>query len=82
MRAEPVVSVVICTHRRPHLLPASVDALLAQDVDVPFEVVVVNDDDGPLRCRLPDDPRLRVITPERRGLCAILFVAGHAAHFP
>jgi GT2 family glycosyltransferase len=70
MRAEPVVSVVICTHRRPHLLPASVDAVLAQAVEVPFEVVVVNDDDEPLRCRLPDDPRLRVITAERRGVCA------------
>ena len=69
MRAEPVVSVVICTHRRPQLLPISVDAVLAQNVDVPFEVVVVNDDDEPLRCRLPDDPRLSVITAERRGLC-------------
>jgi len=67
---EPAVSVVICTRRRPHLLPASVDAVLAQEVDVPFELIVVNDDDEPLRCRLPDDPRLRVITAERRGLCA------------
>ena len=67
---EPAVSVVICTHRRPHLLPASVDAVLAQQVDVPFELIVVNDDDEPLRCRLPDDPRLRVLTAERRGLCA------------
>ena len=56
MRAEPAVSVVICTHRRPDLLPTSVDAVLAQAVDVPFELIVVNDDDGPLRCKLPDDP--------------------------
>ena len=55
---EPAVSVVICTHRRPQLLPASVGAVLAQEVDVPFELIVVNDDDEPLRCRLPDDARL------------------------
>jgi glycosyltransferase involved in cell wall biosynthesis len=67
---DPAVSVVICTRRRPQLLPASVDAILAQEVDVPFELIVVNDDDEPLRCRLPDDPRLRVITAERRGVCA------------
>src|SRR5450755_2262041 len=69
VRATPEVSVVICTHRRPQLLPASVDSVLAQRLDAPFEVIVVNDDDEPLRCRLPDDERLRVITPGRRGLC-------------
>ena len=79
MHAEPAVSVVICTHRRPHLLPSSVEAVLTQDVEVPFEVVVVNDDDGPLRCRLPDDPRLRVITPEHRGLCEGRNAGIHAA---
>jgi glycosyltransferase involved in cell wall biosynthesis len=47
-----------------------VEAVLAQDVGVPYEVVVVNDDDEPLRCRLPDDERLRVIPAERRGVCA------------
>jgi glycosyltransferase involved in cell wall biosynthesis len=70
VRATPEVSVVICTHRRPQLLPASVESVLAQQLDVPFEVIVVNDDDEPLRCRLPDDERLRVLIPERRGLCA------------
>jgi glycosyltransferase involved in cell wall biosynthesis len=69
VRAPPEVSVVICTHRRPHLLPASVESVLAQRVAAPFEVIVVNDDDEPLRCRLPDDERLRLIQPERRGLC-------------
>jgi GT2 family glycosyltransferase len=70
MRARPEVSVVICTRRRPQLLPASVGAVLAQAVDAPFEVVVVNDDDEPLRCRLPDDERLRVVAGEGRGVCA------------
>jgi glycosyltransferase involved in cell wall biosynthesis len=70
VRARPEVSVVICTRRRPEHLPASVDAVLAQVVDVPFEVVVVNDDDEPLRCRLPDDDRLRMIANDGRGLCA------------
>jgi glycosyltransferase involved in cell wall biosynthesis len=70
MPASPEVSVVICTHRRPQLLPASVEAVLAQDVDVSYEVIVVNDDDEPLRCRLPDDERLRVMRNAGRGLCA------------
>lgn len=60
---------MICTRRRPQLLPASVAAVLAQDVDVPFEVIVVNDDDEPLRCRLPDDARLRVLAGGGQGLC-------------
>lgn len=59
---------MICTRRRPQLLPASVDAVLAQDVGVAFEVIVVNDDAEPLRCRLPDDARLRVLPSDGHGL--------------
>jgi GT2 family glycosyltransferase len=66
----PAVSVVICTRRRPQLLPRSVAAVLAQELDAPFEVIVVNDDDEPLRCRLPDDDRLVVLSGRRLGLCA------------
>jgi GT2 family glycosyltransferase len=76
------VSVVICTRRRPHLLPRSVAAVLAQELDVPFEVVVVNDDDEPLRCRLPDDDRLVVLSGRRLGLCAAHNVGIEAARAP
>jgi GT2 family glycosyltransferase len=78
----PAVSVVICTRRRPHLLPRSVAAVLAQEVDAPFEVVVVNDDDEPLRCRLPDDDRLTVISGRRLGLCGAHNVGVEAARAP
>jgi glycosyltransferase involved in cell wall biosynthesis len=69
MSGAPEVSVVIPTRRRPDLLPRSVDAVLAQATDVPFEVLVVNDDREPLRCRLPSDVRLRILSSGARGVC-------------
>jgi GT2 family glycosyltransferase len=66
----PSISVVIPTRRRPDLLPRSVEAVLAQATSLPFEVLVVNDDHEPLRCRLPDDPRLRLFTSGGQGVCA------------
>jgi len=40
---EPVASVVIATHERARMLPGLVRALEAQDIDQPFEVVIVDD---------------------------------------
>lgn len=50
MTDHPTASVVVATHGRAHLLPRLLAALRAQDVDRPFEVVVVDDasrDDTP-----------------------------------
>ena len=73
---------VIPTRRRPNLLPQSVAAVLAQVTDAPFEVLVVNDDAEPLRCRLPDDPRLRVLTGSARGVSSARNIGIRAARSP
>ncbi|MFN8024881.1 MAG: glycosyltransferase [Acidimicrobiia bacterium] len=70
MGGAPAITVVIPTCARPELLPVSVAAVLGQVTDVEFEVLVVNDDREPLRCLLPADPRLRVLTSGGRGVSA------------
>ena len=60
------LSVVVATRRRPELLRRCVDALLDQDTDVPYEVVLVNDDDQPLAA-VSTDPRVRCIDGRGRG---------------
>ena len=63
------MSVVVATRRRPDLLRRCVEALLAQDADDGYEIVVVNDDTEPL-APLPDDPRLQVVENGRRGVAS------------
>lgn len=73
-REQPLVSVVLPTYRRAHLIEAAVRNVLAQDY-ANFELIVVNDgspDDTRERLeRLQAelaDPRLRVIHRENGGL--------------
>ncbi len=42
-RPVPAVSVVMATYRRPKLLERCLEALLAQTLDAPYEIVVVDD---------------------------------------
>jgi hypothetical protein len=56
---QPLLSVIIPTHNRPHLLPFAVKSALAQTIEN-FEVIVV-DDASTQTAELPDDPRLQVI---------------------
>lgn len=57
--SHPQISVIIPTHNRPHLLPASVQSALNQTYQ-DLEVIVV-DDASSEPIQLPEDPRLRVI---------------------
>ena len=70
---EPAASVIVPTHRGAHRLPVLLDALAAQDVDEPWEVVVVLDgvlDDSPrLLEQWQDRLDLRIVVhPEPLGL--------------
>lgn len=53
-RTDPMVSIVIPTYRRADLLTESVRSALAQDIALPFEIVVVDD--------APDHPSLAHLT--------------------
>lgn len=68
-----LVSVVVPTHNRGHLLPRLLSCLLAQDID-DFEVVVVVDgssDDTDAVLAAQRDPRVRAIRHDRaRGVSA------------
>jgi GT2 family glycosyltransferase len=68
MAPEPEISVVIPTRRRHQLLSRSVGAVLAQDTQHPFEVIVVNDDDAPVGGSLPQDARIRVLANRSAGV--------------
>jgi len=67
--AVPAVSVVVATRRRPELLRRCLAALLTQQTRHAYEVVLVNDDTEPLH-DLPDDPRVRVVEGDVRGVAA------------
>ncbi|MES1025530.1 glycosyltransferase [Gloeocapsa sp. BRSZ] len=56
---NPILSIIIPTHNRPHLLPLAVKSALAQTLN-DFEVIVV-DDASTESVQLPEDPRLRLI---------------------
>lgn len=57
--SHPLISIIIPTHNRPHLLPRAVESALNQTYQ-DLEVIVV-DDASTDRATLPEDPRLRVI---------------------
>lgn len=69
--STPVVTVVIPTHGRPRQLRACLEALAAQTLDEPWEVVVVDDGSPePLqlgRDGLPDRPGWRLIRQANAG---------------
>lgn len=64
--SNPLLSIIIPTHNRPHLVPRAVKSALEQTMD-DLEVIVVDDaSTGPID--LPSHPRLRLIRlPESRG---------------
>lgn len=81
----PVVTVVIPTYRRPHLVGRAVRSVLAQD-GVDFEVIVV-DDEPSTPCeravREIDDPRVAYLAhPVNRGLSAARNTGIEAAAAP
>lgn len=57
--SNPLLSIIIPTYNRPHLLPLAVETALAQTID-DLEVIVV-DDASTQPVELPSNPRLRVI---------------------
>ena len=61
--SRPLISIIIPTHNRPHLLPRAVQSALNQTYQ-DLEVIVV-DDASNERATLADDPRLRVIFLEK-----------------
>ena len=67
MDASPDVSVIVPAYRAERTLRRCVDALLAHEADVSFEVVVVSSaDSADALPSLPTDDRLRVVeSPER-----------------
>ncbi len=63
---NPILSIIIPTYNRPHLLPRAVNSALAQTVE-DIEVIVV-DDASPEPVQLPEHPKLRIIRlPENSG---------------
>ena len=70
---SPLVSALIPTYRRQHVLERSIRSILAQTID-DLEVVVVDDEPSPLTRKIVesiDDPRVRYVAhPENRGLAA------------
>jgi glycosyltransferase involved in cell wall biosynthesis len=57
--SNPLLSIIIPTYNRPHLLLSAVQSALEQTID-DFEVVVV-DDASPDPVNLPEHPRLRIV---------------------
>lgn len=61
-------SVVVCTHRRPQFLAGALESLQRLDPP-PHEVVVVDNDPGPLDCRAEAEAAgVRYVREDRRGL--------------
>ena len=77
---RPAVSVVIPAYRAGRTLPGCLDAVLAQDVDVAYEVVLVLSADHERELgTLPDSDRLRVIRHVPRLPAAVARNRGVAA---
>ena len=69
----PTVSVVITTYNRAHVLPKALDALLSQEIDVPYEVIVVDNNSTDrtrevIGSRLGRSPHLRYVFEKRQGI--------------
>jgi len=69
--APPTISVILCTHNGARHICEQVDAVLGQEGDIPFELVVVDNDstDGTaslVRAHVGDDPRVRIVTATER----------------
>ncbi|MBZ8180603.1 MAG: glycosyltransferase family 2 protein [Oscillatoria sp. PMC 1051.18] len=76
---KPVLSIIIPTYNRPHLLPIAVNSALAQ-TRADFEVIVV-DDASPQPVNLPEHPKLKIIRlPENKGGSAARNVGAKAAN--
>tara|TARA_B100000965_G_scaffold399772_1_gene420382 strand:- start:37749 stop:38765 length:1017 start_codon:yes stop_codon:yes gene_type:complete len=70
---QPVISVVIPAYNREDVIERAIQSLLAQQCDVPFEVVVVNDgstDHTAEVVRDITDPKLRLVNQENQGASA------------
>lgn len=70
---EPAVSVVISTYNRSVQLPRALDALCRQETDVPYEVIVVDNNSSDatrdvVESRLGAYPTLRYLFEPRQGL--------------
>lgn len=74
----PLVSIIIPTYNRPHLLPRAVHSALAQTIDN-LEVIVV-DDASPEPVKLPEHPRLKIVRSSvNRGISATRNAGAKAA---
>lgn len=63
---NPLLSIIIPTYNRPHLLPRAVNSALAQTVEE-IEVIVV-DDASPEPVQLPEHPKLSIVRlPQNSG---------------
>ncbi len=70
LSVKPLISVVTPTFHREDLLARCVQSVLAQQVDAPFEHIVVNDYGSPLApAPWMDDPRVRVLDTFRTERC-------------
>lgn len=70
--AAPAIAVIIPTYNRAGLVERAIESVLEQSM-TDFELIVVDDgstDDSVERLSAIDDPRLRVIEQENRGVCA------------
>lgn len=71
---NPLVSVVLPVYNCPHYVEVSIESILAQSC-TNFELVVIDDgstDRTPEVLRQYDDPRMRLVTQENRGLAGTL----------
>ncbi|KST69934.1 glycosyltransferase family 2 protein [Mastigocoleus testarum] len=67
---NPLISIIIPTHNRQHLVPHAVKSALEQTIE-DLEVIVIDDASEP-PVDLADDPRLRVIRKsENNGIAAV-----------
>lgn len=74
MTAEPLVSVVICTHNRAEYLRKAIDSVLAQETaGLEFELLVVDnasvDGTASVCAEYADRPHLRYLYEPQLGLC-------------
>lgn len=74
----PLVSVIVPTHNRPHLLEAAVDSVVRQDWDE-WELIVVDDGSSPPVELAADDSRIRIERLDARRGPAAARNAGLAA---